>query len=291
MAPTSPRRRLDDPAWTQAYKHSEDEAYRSEMLHAIDTLARLYESSRDNPTGAIPAGVKTPGIDAENHNFPGVYWLQNNLLMASEFEAAIPDLPDEIAESLRALQQVVDETAVTKLDHHLDPDSPEPFGFQQRGRPDLPLRADGTMVPGDGRGEKIDSKLDNYTTDWAYGYGSPLSSELANLFIERYRANQDSRFLEAVRKAADHYLQIDPPAEDTAPYSLAAVIRLMVDVSELTGDDRYLERAAHFGDVAERMFLDGSPLPRASSSNSHYEAINGGDDLMLALWYLSQHAE
>lgn len=275
-------------AWTEAYKRSEDSAYRDTMLQAIETLITLYEGSRSQVTGAIPAGVKTPGVDAANHNFTRVYWMQNNLLFAAELEFVVNDLPSSLTGRIRALQSVLDETVVTKLEHNLDGHlSDMPVGFQHRGRPDLPLRDNGTMQLGDGRFERFDGPA-SYSTDWAYGYGAPITSDVGNAVMERYRANRDPRFLELAVAAADRYMQVDPSEENLTPMAMSAPIDLLVAVSQETGETKYLERAEAFGRIAEQLFLDGNPLPKATSSHDFYEAITGGDELMLSLWRLSR---
>ena len=278
-------------AWTQAYKRSEDPAYRETMLRAIETLVDLYVDSRSEVTGVIPAGVKTPGVDAANHNFTRVYWMQNNLLLAAELEFVIDDLPSPLGERMRELQQMLEETTVTKLEHNLDGHLADmPIGFQHRGRPDLPLRENGAMQLGDGRFERFDGPA-SYTTDWAYGYGAPITSAVANVVMERYLANKDERFLQLAKAAADRYLETDPPEQKLTPMALAAAIDLLVAVARETGESKYLTRANAFGELAEKMFLTDSALPKATSSNDYYEAITGGDDLMLSLWHLSRAAE
>jgi hypothetical protein len=68
------------------------------------------------------------------------------------------------------------------------------------------------------------------------------------------------------------------------PGTVGNIIWLMLDAYDLTGDGQYLDRAGYFGQRAIELFLpDGSPLPRANTKYDHYEAVTGGDGLMMAL--------
>lgn len=64
---------------------------------------------------------------------------------------------------------------------------------------------------------------------------------------------------------------------------------------EIAGDRAYLQRADHFARRAIGLFLDDdSPLPKASSKHSHYEAITRADTLMMAmldLWAITNAPE
>lgn len=274
-------------AWSEAYRRSSNAGFRDEMLDAMTTIANLYEGSISPQTGVIPAGIKTPN-NTSAPDFSTVYWLQNNLMLAAELELAIDGLPSPLADRFRQLQAVIDDTALTKLEHNLDGHLVGlSAGFLHRGRPDLALTVGGTLQPGDGR-QTGGSALDNYTTDWAYGYGSPLTSSVARLMVERYDANLDARYLVLVEQAADRYLQIEPPSDDLHPMSVSEVIDLLLDVYGVTGKQEYFDGATAYGLLAESMFLAGSPLPKATSSHDFYEAIAGGDDLMLALYRLSE---
>lgn len=276
-------------AWAKGYAYSSDEQYRQKMLHAISVITNLYQTSRSDVTGVIPAGIKTPGVDDPKKDFSRVYWLQNNLYFACELELAIPMLPVQWVAPLRTLHKLVDENAVLKLEHNLDGHLADaPHAFLQRGRPDLPLLANGTMQLGDGRMIEKLTRDDCYTSDWAHGYGSPLTSEIAVLMLERFAANGDQRMLTLARQAADRYMQIEPPTEKTAPFAVSSAIDLMMQIYHVTGESKYLQRAEYFGQLAESMFLVDSPLPKATTLNNHYEAITGGDDLMLTLWQLSE---
>ena len=58
----------------------------------------------------------------------------------------------------------------------------------------------------------------------------------------------------------------------------------MLNAYELTGEKQYLERADYYAQRALQLFFDhSSPLPKATSKHDHYEAVTGGDTLMMAL--------
>ena len=70
-----------------------------------------------------------------------------------------------------------------------------------------------------------------------------------------------------------------------------ASIELMLNAHELTGDRAYLQRAEHFARWSIQTYLGDSSLPRASHRHDHYEAVTGGDALMMALldlWTVKQ---
>ena len=60
----------------------------------------------------------------------------------------------------------------------------------------------------------------------------------------------------------------------------------MVGVHEITGEEKYLASATDYANTAVGLFLDDSPLPKATSQHDHYEAVTMGDTLMMGLMKL-----
>jgi len=55
----------------------------------------------------------------------------------------------------------------------------------------------------------------------------------------------------------------------------------------LTGDDKYLERADCFGQMAVALFFDAtSPLPKVSKKHDWYEELSGGPNLVETMFKL-----
>jgi len=68
------------------------------------------------------------------------------------------------------------------------------------------------------------------------------------------------------------------------PGSMVDIILHMLAAYEFTGQQKYIERADDFGRQAVEIFVDeDSPLRKISSEVDHYEAITGGDNLVIAL--------
>ena len=123
------------------------------------------------------------------------------------------------------------------------------------------------------------------TQVWATGYGKCTDAQVAMMCYQRYRQTGNEGFKKLVVNSASRYLASSPDMSVTLyPGSMANAILHMLAAYELTGQQKYIERADYFGRQAVKIFMDeNSPLPRASSEHDHYEAITGGDDLMMAL--------
>jgi hypothetical protein len=124
---------------------------------------------------------------------------------------------------------------------------------------------------------------------WSSGYGGSggEAAGRANNAMLRYRQAQLDPHRKRVVAAADLYLT---GAMDLRfpvyPGTAGKVIILMLNAHELTGDAKYLARADELARQANKLFLDGCPLPRAAHTVEHYEAITEGDTLMMALLQL-----
>jgi len=123
---------------------------------------------------------------------------------------------------------------------------------------------------------------------------SRLTSTAALMMLERYEqlgaTPNGQAYCDLAVEAADLYLTQDP---DTAialhPLALADAIAFLLKTYELDGDPKYLDRAAYFGDWAADLFFDEtSAPPKVTSQHDFYEALSGGDDLMLAMHDLGQ---
>ena len=146
-------------------------------------------------------------------------------------------------------------------------------------------------------------------TVWGQAYGGSPMAGAANLLIDRYtqlaggsaeqRGTAD-RYRSLILEIADVYLTADPDGsngeaadgnyfdEAVWPGEIAYVIRLELFAFDRTNEQRYLDRAIHFGDLGRDVFFGDYALPRAAGNAGHYESITGGDDLALALFELDR---
>jgi rhamnogalacturonyl hydrolase YesR len=126
---------------------------------------------------------------------------------------------------------------------------------------------------------------------------------VANLCFERFKQTNLRPYHDLVVKRARWYLDNDPNVSSVGmpnvlmralewvigaeppvyPRMMGQAIKLMLNAYELTGDQKYLARADHFAQWSIRTFVDDSPLPWVSHRNDHYEAVTGGDALMMAI--------
>ena len=272
-------------AWAKAYEHVDgDAAFDAEMVEAIETVAQMYHNRRDPSTNALPAW-------SAGTAHPNIYWMTNNLTMASDIGHILETnvLPAVTRDTLQTLAADTDQVILNLLDHNLDGHlTDQPIGFHHRAFTDQ--TENGYLKIGDPRGNR-----DNHFTEfWTAGYGSPMTSTAALMMLERYEqlgaTPNGLAYFDLAIEAADLYLTQDP---DTAialhPIALADAIQLMLKAYELDGDPHYLDRAAYFGDWAAGLFFDEtSALPKVTSQHDFYEALSGGDDLMLAMHELGQ---
>lgn len=96
------------------------------------------------------------------------------------------------------------------------------------------------------------------------------------------------RYHQLVLEAADAYEGNDPPpGVDLWPRDYAYAIKVQLAAHDLTGEQRFLDRAQHLADLAIQTFWSPeSPLPRASVRSKHYESVTMGDLLLFALLQL-----
>ncbi len=259
-------------AWAQARSRNKDDAaFDAQMRTAINTVLDLYLDRRDSTTGAISA------YTSRNTR---KYWMTNNILLAIETQQVKHLMTPEAAAKADELADSIIDVIVNHQRHNFDgtvtihnTDEPAPIGFHTASH----------------SGNWTDERLrvndpDQISSTWGAGYGSSTTAQVANLLylLAEVTDNQDLRHL--ARQGADVYLTAAPdPSNNLHPIALAAAIDVMLNTYELTDDERYLERAIFFGNEADQLFFaPGTSLPTVTSQLGWYEAITGGDDLMLA---------
>jgi hypothetical protein len=92
-----------------------------------------------------------------------------------------------------------------------------------------------------------------------------------------------------VLQMADVFMAGAPPRDYAYGWAVTygGAIENCLWAHELTGEERYLQRARVFAELAVEMFWTGSsPVPRASQTLAHYEAAAGVDSLALAMLHL-----
>jgi len=254
--------------WAHAYNKTRGPV----CLQAIQTLTTYFESRRNPVSGVIPAesNERSKGTTA---------WPPSNLSLAIDLWSAAERVPDDLADFLRAAATRTDDVFL-KMDHDL---SAQGNGFLTRVDSE-------TLAPQDVAGHDARTQL------WATGYGEYTDANLALHCLARYGQRQLEGYRRLILDAADRYLTSEPDIEfPVYPGTLGDVISLLLGAHEISGEQRYLDRAGHFADKAISLFIaDGSPLPKASSKHDHYEAITRGDTLMMALlnlWIVERRPE
>lgn len=250
--------------WAAGYEHTKDPV----MLEAINTLVDAFAARRHPETGAINAETRTPEL----------CWPPSNLSLAIDVAGSAPRVPAELGAKMRRLAADIDRSFF-KCGHDL---SPGGKGFLTRA-------VTSTLEPGAARAD--DGSY--FTRPWSSSYGHYVDAQVAMLCLLRYQQTQDPAYKRLFVGAADRYLAADPDRSASIwPGALGDAIALLVQTWHATGEEKYLDRADHFGRLAlELFFTDGSPLPKASSKQDHYESITRGDTLMmelLALWAAQQ---
>jgi pectate lyase-like protein len=241
--------------WSQAYRQTQDPIY----LKAIETVVDYFESRRSPASGALPC-------ESNKRSMGKRIWPESNLSLAIDLWDGAQHVPDALAGKMRETARKADKTFLL-MAHDLTQGGP---GFVKTAHVDT-LVAEGA-----------------YTRTWATGYGDATDAQIANLSLLRHGQVGIAPYRHLVMGAAARYLDSEP---DTAiplyPGAVGDAIELMLGVHDLTGEQRYLDRADHFARQAIDIFFTDSPLPKASSQHDHYEAITRGDTLameLLKLW-------
>ncbi len=246
--------------WAEAYKQTKDQIF----LDAIETLLNFFERNSSKQSGAIPAEVGHQRSEGK------MMWPKSNVSLAVDLWDASYKVPDSLGERMRDRASRTDEVYI-KMKHALSQDG-EGFITQANVH---------TLEAEDVRnmGKRVYSHL------WETGYGENTYAAIANLCYLRYRQVKQEGYRDLILAAANRYMNSEPDIDfPVYPGTLGDVIYLMINTYELTGEQKYLNRAEYFADQAISMFFpENSPLPAASSKHNHYEAITREDTLMMAL--------
>ena len=250
--------------WAEAYNQTKDKVF----LDAIETLLNFFERNSSEQSGAIPARV---GNDEKNIITEGkLMWPHSNISLAIDLWDGSYKVPDSLGERMRDRAVRTDEIFI-KMKHDLSQDGK---GFIKEANMH-------TLEAEDLR--KLGGSL--YSLLWGSSYGGSTDAQVANTCYLRYRQVKQEGLKTLILASAQRYMNSEPFIEfPVYPGTLGGVIYLMIESYELTGEQKYLDRAEHFTDQAISMFFpENSPLSAASSKHDHYEAITGEDTLMMAI--------
>ena len=301
--------------WASAYEHTKDPIF----LKAIDTLVDYFNNSSSKKTGAIPCSscdwvnkgkrwrlyidgrlynrkkdpleqspilagddtaetkaIRTQLLDKKPFRI-NIMWPQSNLSLAIDLWDAAGKVPKALSGKMKA-RALKSDRIFLSLKHDFAPNGK---GFVAGANVHTLER----MSKGSWIGTQV----------WATGYGKCTDAQVAMMCYLRYRQVGNEGFKKLTVDSASRYITSSPDLGITLyPGSMADAILHMLAAYELTGQQEYIERADYFGRQAVEIFMDeNSPLPKASSEHDHYEAITGGDDLMMALlklWVTKERA-
>ena len=259
---------------------------------AMETLTRYFESRRSPESQAIPADSGTP-LKAEPWRSKLVLPV-DNLSLAVDLGWSAERVESHLSTNMKLTASRIDSTFL-KMAHdpagagflvEVDVYELNPYGAEEsrRSRP------------------WIDRAIENPFRDYG-AFVVRSHAAVANLCFERFQQTNKRGYHDLVLKTAKGYLGADPVVSSVGlpnvltralewviggeasvyPRMMGQVIKLMLNAYELTGDRKYLNRADHFALWSIQIFVDDSPLPRASHRNDHYEAVTGGDAMMMAI--------
>ncbi len=258
--------------WADAYARPENanRERRAELLTAIRVIMeRMKGGMALSQSGYLAA------------SYGGKYvWPASNLELARCLYEARPLVPKALADEMQQLALELD-----RQFHEMPHTITEPDGgiatelVAETGKPHF---------------KKRDQRA--YSRTWTAGYGLATHADMANRCYRRYLQlkNEQSevarKYRALILAAAEHYLGSEPRADRfLRPDAVAPAIELLLHTHEMTGEDKYLDRARDFADMGIEQFIDEtSPLPKASNRHDHYEAVTGGPRLMLLLLRLHQ---
>jgi hypothetical protein len=291
--------------WARAYEHTKDPVF----LKAIDTLVDHFNNSSNKKTGAIPCSScdsvnrgkrwrlyidgrlydrkndpleKSPILASDDTNETAairaglldkkpfrvnIMWPPSNLSLAIDLWDSSGRVSQELAGKMKKRALACDKVFLS-LKHD----------FSSNGK-GFVAGANVHTLERMSKGSWIGTQV------WATGYGKYTDAQVAMMCYQRYRQTDNEGFKKLTVDSASRYLTSSPDLAVTLyPGSMADAILHMLAAYELTGQKQYIERADYFARRAVEIFMDENwPLPKASSEHDHYEAITGGDDLMMAL--------
>ena len=254
--------------WGSAYEKTKEKIF----LKPIETLVNFYSGQRSLYSGGIPAET--------HHRSEGMLmWPHSNLSLVIDMHNVADYLPSELSGMMKE-QGTFTDTVFLNIKHDLEPE----------GRGFVKAANTNTLAPSDVRGQ--DRLV--YTRLWATGYGEATDAKIANLCMLRYRQTGNESYKKLIIKTAKRYFQSQPDISfPIYPETLGNVVWIFLNAYELTSEDNYLKAADNFAKIAIDMFTDDtSPLPKASNQHDHYEAITGGDLMMMSLlklWALKEN--
>ena len=248
--------------WAEAYQFTRD----PEMLRAIETLLGYFDRSANKHTGAIPSQGAIPDL----------FWPMSALGYAIDLGNSAPLVPAALGDAMRRSAAKVD-SVFLRMKHDL---SPGGKGFIKNAH-------SSTLEAGDVRVQLMKTTKPAwypYTYTWLSAYGMPTDANLAMFCLLRYDQTRNDGYKQLIVASARRYLDSLPDTSIALyPTAMAEAIANLLAAYRLTGDKAFNDRAEVLGRESVRIFFDGSPLPRASSQHTHYEAITGGDTLVMQL--------
>lgn len=295
--------------WAAAFVETQDERYLEDLSvgtwslvfaerrnrsldDAMETLTAYVECRRSPESGAIPADSGTPTL-AEPWRGRLVLPV-DNLSLAVDLGWCAQRVETLLADNMRLVASRTD-SAFLKMDH-----DPAGLGFRT-GLDVYTLRAYG---PEESQRSRmwVDRAIENNFRDYG-GFVIRSHAAVANLCFERFKQTSLRDYHDLVLKTAQRYLDSEPKATGVGlpnvlmrglewvfgaeipvyPRMMGQAIKLMLNTYELTGERKYLNRADHFARWSIKIFVNDSPIPRASHRHDHYEAVTGADALMMAI--------
>ena len=244
--------------WSAAYVRTRNE----DWLTYIEALTASFEKRRQANHGALVAAT----------DYKDLFWPTSALSLAIDLDESATKVPPPLAYRMRALARKLDATFL-KLGHELT----------EGGRGFLVAALGSTLQP---------ATKSPFSDRWALRYGAITDAACAMNCLVRYRQTRAAGYRRLVVATANRYLTSEPdPSQPLYPGAFGDVILLLLGAYAETKNTVYLEQARHFAGQACQLFFDGSPLPRASTQNTHYEAITRADTLaqaLLELWAAEQ---
>ncbi|MBN1349300.1 hypothetical protein JXJ21_07815 [candidate division KSB1 bacterium] len=248
--------------WAKAYAATSEPLY----ARAVETLVDYFNASSSKISGAIRC--------SSNPKREKIMWPESNLSLAVDLTNSAPVFEESLRTKMLKRASDTDNVYVS-LKHDFQSDG---IGFV--------AGADIDSLTAFQSGEWSHTQL------WATGYGKATDAQVANLCFLRYqqlaKGKTKTDYKELIIGSARRYLNSQPDLKSTIyPGPMGDVILHLLAAYALTGNRVYLDRADFFAGIAIDCFLtDGSPLPRASSQHTHYEAITRGDTMMMGLLQL-----